>query len=238
MRNWCLFVPVALVLTGCAHKKHVRIPASPAPATPGVPAAPLPNPQVGDTETGLASWYGHPYHGRAAANGEIYDMETLVAAHRTLPFDTWVRVVNLTNEKTVEVRIIDRGPFVDGRIIDLSHAAAKAIDMIGPGTAQVRIEILRTPVAAGPVAFAVQVGAFQNRANADQLRVRMAAQYGSARLVLRQGAPSVWRVLVGSEATEDAANALSARIRTESGEKNAFVVRLDLNAPRPTADNR
>jgi peptidoglycan lytic transglycosylase len=233
MRNWCLLVPVALALTGCAHKKHVRI-----PSPPSAPAAPPRIPQVGDTETGLASWYGHPYHGRAAANGEIYDMETLVAAHRTLAFDTWVRVVNLTNDRTVEVRIIDRGPFVDGRIIDLSHAAAKAIDMIGPGTAQVRVEILRMPAPAGPVAFAVQVGAFQNRANADQLRARMASQYGSARLVLRQGAPSIWRVLVGSETTEDEANALSGRIRAESREKNAFVVRLDLNAPRPTADDR
>jgi rare lipoprotein A len=195
-------------------------------------------PQPGSVETGLASWYGHPYHGRAAANGEIYDMETLVAAHRTLPFDTWVRVVNLTNEKTVDVRIIDRGPFVDGRIIDLSHAAAKAIDLIGPGVAQVRVEILRLPAAAGPTEFSVQVGAYRDRANADRVRASMAAQYGSARLVLRQGNPAVWRVLVGSESTEDAATALSARIRQESGEKNPFVVRLDVNAPRPAADNQ
>src|SRR5689334_3200553 len=90
-------------------------------------------PVIGASETGIASWYGHPYHGRRAANGEIYDMEKLTAAHRTLPFDTWVRVKNLTNDKTIDVRITDRGPFIDGRIIDLSHAAARAIDMIGPG---------------------------------------------------------------------------------------------------------
>ena len=83
--------------------------------------------------------YGHPYHGRAARpDSEIYDMETLVAAHRTLPFQTQVRVRNLSNEKTVDVRIIDRGPFVQGRIIDLSHAAAQAIDLIGPGTGRSR----------------------------------------------------------------------------------------------------
>ena len=122
----------ALAFFGCAHKKRARLPAPPAPS-------------LGQSETGVASWYGHPYHGRPAANGEIYDMEKLVAAHRTLPFDTWVRVVNLNNQKSVEVRIIDRGPFVDGRIIDLSHAAAKAIDLIGPGTGPVRLEVIRPP---------------------------------------------------------------------------------------------
>ena len=94
---------------------------------------------------GMASWYGYPYHGRRAANGEIYDMEKLTAAHRTLPFDTWVEVRNLANEKTVTVRITDRGPFVDGRIIDVSKAAARAIDLIGPGVARVRLTIVAPP---------------------------------------------------------------------------------------------
>ena len=176
----------------------------------------------------MASWYGHPYHGRRAANGEIYDMEKLTAAHRTLPFDTWVRVVNLDNSKTVEVRIIDRGPFVEGRIIDLSHAAARAIDMIGPGIARVRIEVIRTPEYVPPAVFAVQVGAFRDRANAERLRAEMASRYGSARLVLRADSPDLWRVLVGSEATEEGANGLAERIRKELGEKSAaFVVRVD-----------
>ena len=126
----------------------------------------------GDVEMGMASWYGHPYHGRPAADGEIYNMEMLVAAHRTLPFDTWVRVVNLDNQKSVEVRIIDRGPFVENRIIDLSHAAARAIDLIGPGTAPVRVEVVRTPANAEPALFAVQVAAFRNRANAERLAPR------------------------------------------------------------------
>jgi len=103
----------------------------------------------------LASWYGHPYHGRQAANGEIYDMEKLTAAHRTLPFDTLVRVENLTNRKTVEVRITDRGPFVGERIIDLSHAAARAIELVGPGTARVRLEVLRNPAVSQPATFAI-----------------------------------------------------------------------------------
>jgi rare lipoprotein A len=168
-----------------------------------------------------------PYHGRQAANGEIYDMEQLTAAHRTLPFETWVKVENLTNRKSVEVRITDRGPFVGKRIIDLSHAAARAIDMIGPGTSRVRLEIIRAPAAAETATFAVQIGAFRERSNAERARARMASRYGAARLVLQQGKPDVWRVLVGSETTEEAASALAERIRQEIGERNAFVVRLD-----------
>ncbi len=90
-------------------------------------------------------------------------METLVAAHRTLPFNTWVRVYDLDNGKTVDVRIIDRGPFVDGRIIDLSHAAANTIEMIGPGIANVRVEILEAPQPIATGIFAVQVGAYLDR---------------------------------------------------------------------------
>jgi len=179
-------------------------------------------------ETGLASWYGHPYHGRPAANGEIYDMEKLVAAHRTLPFDTWVRVYDLDNDKSVEVRIIDRGPFVDGRIIDLSHAAAQAIAMIGPGTARVRMEVIRVPAGVPAPVYVVQVGAFQDRATAERVRSQMEARYGRARVTERKENPGVWRVMVGHEATLAGANALRARVRRESGERKAFAVRLDM----------
>ena len=222
MRNGFALFAVALLLAGCAHKKHARIP--PPPAAPRAPAA---APQIGSTETGIASWYGYPYHGRPAADGEIYDMEQLTAAHRTLPFQTWVRVFNLDNSKTVDVRITDRGPFIDGRIIDISRAAARTIDMIGPGTARVRVEIISAPSTVAAGVFAVQVGAYRDRSNAERVRADMAARYGSARVVLRDGNPPMWRVLVGSEATEDGANGLSNRIREESHEKNAFVVRLD-----------
>ncbi len=207
-----------VLLAGCAHKKQAR-------RTPPPPAA---APKPGYSETGVASWYGHPYHGRRAANGEIYDMEKLTAAHRTLPFDTWVRVVNLGNGKTVEVRITDRGPFVEGRIIDLSHAAARAIDLIGPGIGRVRIEVIRTPEYAPAAVFAVQVGAFRERANAERVRAEMQSRYGPARLVQRADSPDLWRVLVGSEASEEGANGLAERIRKELGEKSAaFVVRVD-----------
>ena len=214
----------AILLAGCAHKKQARrTPPPPAPAR-----APSSAPKPGHTETGVASWYGHPYHGRRAANGEVYDMEKLTAAHCTLPFDTWLRVVNLGNGKSVEVRITDRGPFIEGRIIDLSHAAARAIDMIGPGIARVRVQVIRTPDYVPPAVFAVQVGAFRDRANAERLRAEMQSRFGSARLIQRADTPDLWRVLAGSEATEEGANSLAERIRKERGEKSAaFVVRVD-----------
>ena len=121
-------VLAAVALAGCAKKQHTA-------AAPALPRA-LPN-AIQNGETGLASWYGYPYHGRAAADGEVYDMESLTAAHRTLPFGTWVRVVNLANGKTVDVRINDRGPFVRGRIIDLTPAGARAIGMDGVASVEV-----------------------------------------------------------------------------------------------------
>jgi rare lipoprotein A len=208
-------VPIALSalfwIAGCGPKKHKA-------------QAPVPRP-IGHTETGIASWYGHPYHGRAAANGEIYDMEKMTAAHRTLPFDTWVRVRNLSNRKEVEVRITDRGPFVDGRVIDLSRAAARDIDLLAPGIAKVRLEIIAGPSVAKSAGYGVQVGAFKEKANAERLRRDMERRFGSARLVSWHG---MWRVVVGSEATVEAANALAERVRTDERAQAAFVVRLDL----------
>jgi rare lipoprotein A len=175
----------------------------------------------------VASWYGHPYHGRPAADGEIYDMESLVAAHRTLPFQTWVRVRNLSNGKTVDVRIIDRGPFAGGRIIDLSHAAAQQIELIGPGIAQVEVTVIKSPANPEAALFGVQVGAFSDRSNADRLQKTMEKAYGSARLVERFGATPLWRVVAGREMSQDAAEALAQRIRVEQKTPEAFVVRLD-----------
>src|ERR1022692_4048010 len=205
MRTLIVVVAATVALAGCGHKKRARVTPPRTPRTPAVV-------QPGHTEKGIASWYGHPYHGRAAANGEIYDLE---------------------NNRTTEVRITDRGPFVGGRIIDLSHAAARELEMIGPGLARVRIEVIRPPANAAPAnaaqgLFAVQVGAFGNRANAERLRSRMEVRYGTARLLERAENPSVWRVLVGAEPTEDGANRLAERIRQDSVEKtSAFVVRID-----------
>jgi rare lipoprotein A len=122
----------AMFISGCGHHA-ARV------------NAPLPPARIGSTETGVASWYGIPYDGRRAASGEIYDMRQLTAAHRRLPFQTWVEVTNLSNGKQVDVRINDRGPFVKGRILDLSQAAARDIDMLRAGTVRVRLKVIRPP---------------------------------------------------------------------------------------------
>jgi rare lipoprotein A len=154
-------------------------------------------------------------------------METLVAAHRTLPFQTWVRVRNLANDKTVDVRIIDRGPFVGGRIIDLSHAAAQQIELIGPGVGQVELTIISAPANEPPAFFGVQVGAFRERSNADRMLQNMQAAYGAGRTVARAGDPILWRVLAGQVNSQADAEALAQRIRAEQHVAEAFVVRLD-----------
>jgi rare lipoprotein A len=123
-----------IALSGCSHRVS-----SPRPA------------RIGSTETGIASWYGRPYHGRRAASGEIYDMEKFTAAHKKLPFQTWVEVTNLANGKRVDVRINDRGPFVKGRIIDLSLAAARDLDMVRSGTTRVRLRVIRPPAVTATV---------------------------------------------------------------------------------------
>jgi rare lipoprotein A len=181
---------------------------------------------------GLASWYGHPYHGRPTANGEIYNMYALTAAHRTLPFGTQVRVHDLDNGRDVVVRINDRGPFVEGRIIDLSYAAAKALEMVGPGLATVSLEILNPEVVSGPNAvpgiYAVQIGAFRNRDNAERLQARAAAQFSFVMIQsFDRGDGMYHRVRVGRESSIEAAQALAARLRAAGLATETFVVRLN-----------
>ena len=184
----------------------------------------------GYTEEGVASWYGIPYHGRPAANGEIYDMETLVAAHRVLPFNTWLRVTNLQNSKSVKVRVIDRGPFVNGRILDLSKAAARAIDLIGPGVGRIRLEVISAPPDRPTNDFyAVQVGAFAVPTNAERVRAHYQQKFGAAYLAMKQGQVPLWRVLVGKEPSIAAAQELAKSLNQEANaeSKSVFVVRLD-----------
>ncbi len=178
-------------------------------------------------EHGIASWYGVPYHGRRASNGEIYDMYKMTAAHRTLPFNTVVRVTNLTNGKQVDVRITDRGPFVEDRIIDLSLAAARVIDMVASGTARVRVEILTGSPLPITGAFTVQIGAFAERVNAERVRNQLGPRY-SPIFIQEYDSPTghLFRVRVGSVATEAAAQQLAVRLQSESGFQT-FVVRLD-----------
>ena len=121
-------IALALALAGCASSTPVR----------GAPAAP---PRA-LTESGRASWYGEPHHGRLTANGERFDMHALTAAHPSLPFGTRLRVVNLDNDREIEVRVNDRGPSIPGRILDLSYAAARALEAVQAGIIRVRFTIL------------------------------------------------------------------------------------------------
>ncbi|NNJ98844.1 MAG: septal ring lytic transglycosylase RlpA family protein [Desulfatitalea sp.] len=163
-------------------------------------------------ETGLASWYGRKFHGRKTSNGEIYDMHAISAAHKTLPMGTFVRVHNLNNGRALDVRINDRGPFVRGRIIDLSYAAAERLGVVGPGTAPVRITALGAPAPGqdsdaapryNPLDyytgnFTFQVGAFTERANAERLVRQLGGIYQNAHMVAYvDGRDTFYRVRVG-----------------------------------------
>jgi rare lipoprotein A len=182
-------------------------------------------------EEGNASWYGAPFNGRRASNGEIYDMYKLTAAHRTLPFETVVRVTNLNNGKSTTVRITDRGPFVENRIIDLSLAAAREIESIGPGVVPVRVEVLTPGVDPTGGFFTVQVGAFRDQANAQRLRDRLNLSY-SPIFIQQYDSPDglYYRVRVGKITGEDAARQLGEQLRGREG-FTPFVVRLDEGAP-------
>lgn len=161
----------------------------------GVTYYPLQSVDHGYQEVGVASWYGKDFHNKKTANGEIYNMHDLTAAHKTLPMPTFVKVENLENGKEVIVRVNDRGPFSKGRIIDLSYAAAQKLDMVKTGTAKVRITVLsetkdhlRTEgkdVDMAKGAFSIQIIAYSNRSNAQKL----ASQYkgGVVNTVNRDG---------------------------------------------------
>lgn len=185
----------------------------------------------GYSEEGNASWYGAPFHGRRASNGEIYDMYKLTAAHRTLPFDTLVRVINLSNGRSTNVRITDRGPFVENRVIDLSFAAAQEIDSVGAGIVPVRLEILSSGMDPGSGFFTVQVGAFRDQANAARLRDRLNASY-SPIFIQQYDSPEglYYRVRVGKVSGEDAARRFGEQLRSHEG-FTPFVVRLDEGVP-------
>jgi rare lipoprotein A len=240
----------ATLLTGCAGRRPVAA-SAPAPTNPAAtpPATSERAKRATDTETrradnaarggagdqpaavaymeqGNASWYGAPFHGRRASNGEIYDMNKMTAAHRTMAFGTVVRVTNLTNGKTAVVRITDRGPFVDNRIIDLSMAAAKTIESIGRGVVPVRLEVISGNDPFGGW-FTVQVGAFKERDNAEKLRLRLNGLYPPSTIqeVAIEDA-TFYRVRAGKISGEQAAQKFADDLRAKEGFRT-MVVRID-----------
>jgi len=241
----CSFLLTAVILgllslwaAGCAPARprsgRAPVPAPPPATLPGPESTPrsksapplapvVPGSYV---EEGLSSWYGVPFHGRRAANGETYDMYKLTAAHRTLPLNSIVRVTNLLNGRSAEVRITDRGPFIEGRVLDLSLAAARELDMVNAGVGPVRIEVLAGPsLLVGN--FAVQVGAFLSRENAERLRDRLALRYQTV-FIHEYDSPNglFYRVRVGRVPSEDAARQLAEQLRA-TDDFVPFVVRLD-----------
>ena len=208
-----IFYCGALLLGGCSRK---RVQASNPAQTPVASLA--------EETTGYASWYGHPYHGRRTSNGETYDMNLMTAAHRTLPFDTVVKVSNLSNGKEVTVRINDRGPFVKDRMIDLSYSAAKQIEMVGPGTARVNLEILK--VVPNPFPLAIQVASFKEEVSAKKLQADLKERFSPVALQEFQSSEGAFfRVLVGQFKDSQEAQVALRALRQEN--LDGFMVRLD-----------
>jgi rare lipoprotein A len=182
----------------------------------------------GYREEGTASWYGPDFHGKATSCGEIYDMNAMTSAHKILPMGTKLRVTNLRNNRSIEVRVNDRGPFVKSRILDLSYAAAKELDIVASGTAPVRIESIAgsgLEMILGP--FTVQVGAFTNPENAYRLASQLEKRYGSSSVQRGWVNGTLFhRVRVGRYAEIEAAEAVRKEFEG-NGTPAAFVVALD-----------
>lgn len=235
-RCWTiLFATAALLLQACA--------SAPPPTPEGHPRPyrvngnwykPIPHAK-GFTQRGIASWYGKKFHGRRTSSGEVYDMYAMTAAHKTLPLGTWVQVRRLDDNRSIVVRVNDRGPFVHGRIIDLSYTGARELGMLGPGTAPVEITALgeRRETAGGetfvPVdyysgRFTFQVGAFSNRSNAERLRTKLERTFPNAHVVpYDRGDMIFYRVRVGRCNDLETADRYE-RYLAQNGYPDAFIV--------------
>jgi rare lipoprotein A len=179
------------------------------------------------SETGKASWYGAPYHNRKGSNGEVYNMHAMTAAHRTLPLGTIVRVTNVKTGHTALVRITDRGPFVEGRILDLSLAAAKRLDVWLPGVAEVRVDVMQTPSAIDTGGrWAVQIGSFEQQQDAADLADHLSRRYHTAKVIKFVSPVGAWWVRVRVQ-DDDRKRAEEVMAQTKTPEGAVYLVRLD-----------
>jgi rare lipoprotein A len=252
-----LLLITILLLSSCGHPKtaHLDVPPPPPPeapaeaAPPSAPAANIPSPKQKPvepavsadlaeptlppdakslaTENGLASWYGPPYHNRRGSNGEIYNMNAMTAAHRTYPLGSIVRVTNVKTGSSALVRITDRGPFIPGRVIDLSLAAARKVDVQRPGVAEVKVELMQSPALPGsPGKWAVQIGGFPDEQAATKLADQLSHRYHTARVLRFQSPAGDWWIRVRVlDDDQERAEKLIAETKTPEGA--VFLVRLD-----------
>jgi rare lipoprotein A len=178
------------------------------------------------TETGLASWYGPPYHNRRGSNGEVYNMHAMTAAHRTYPLGSIVRVTNVKTGHTALVRITDRGPFIPGRVLDLSLAAARKLDVWQPGVAEVKVELMQSASPDSPGKWAVQIGGFPHGPAANKLADHLKRRYQTAKVLCFASPAGDWWIRVRVlDDDHDRAQKLAAE--TETPEGSVFLVRLD-----------
>ncbi len=239
---------LVLLLGGCAarpsppgrsvpdYRPDSRVERPPPETAPGQPKPykalgrwyhPIPD-ASGFRQQGIASWYGADFHGKSTSSGEVYDMHAMTAAHKTLPLGTLVRVRHLGNQRSIEVRINDRGPFVGDRIIDLSFEAARQLDVVRPGTAPVEVvavgSVPGSPVDLYSGNFTFQVGSFASRVNAERLQADLNLRFGNAHIVeFEHKGRTYYRLRVGKASSLDEAIAYEARLR-QSGFTDAFVV--------------
>ena len=241
---WAVAILLSLAgLTGCGgNKKTAKVKVPPPPsiqpeADKSASAGKKPSAAI-DTydfppdakplyvETGIASWYGPPYHNRKGANGEVFDTNKMTAAHRTLPLNSVARVTNVKTGSSAYVRITDRGPFIEGRMLDLSLAAAKAVDVWRPGVATVKLEVMQAP---SPVEnggrWCVQIGAFTDKKEASKLTDKLTRRYHTAQVLQFTGPTGDWVRI--RPANDDKKRAEEVARDTKATQGAVFLVRLD-----------
>ena len=233
-----LILLCAVLLAGCGHKQtQVAVPPppslpeeKPASETTAKKDEKIEVPSTAKPifeQTGVASWYGAPYHNRRGSNGEVYNMNAMTAAHLTLPLGSIVRVTNLKTGHSAVLRITDRGPFVEGRILDVSLAAAKALDVYLPGTAKVRLEVLEAPVALDAGGrWAVQIGSFPDAKGATELAEHLQRRYQTAKVLKFPSPTGDWWVRV-RVLDDDRQRAQDLVRETQIVAAPVFLVRLD-----------
>lgn len=242
-----------VALAGCSHRHNAQVaqastappvqPSYPRPAERPVPTvlvpAPAPPSEVATddeayvathkpiySEEGVASWYGPPYHNRQGANGKIFDQNAMTAAHRTLPMGSLIVVTNEKTGQSATMRVTDRGPFVQGRLLDLSKASAKATGVYLPGTATVRVDVYQTPRSIDIGGrWCVQIGAFEHEHKAEKLRDELERKYDTANVIDFEGPTGYWVRIRPQGDNKEQAESIAQRLQPAEG--NAYLVRLD-----------